>query len=60
MENAIIIFRNEGIGLPEEIISLADEKIYIKRIWKTQSLNLSNTVAIVVYNVINNKWENIL
>ena len=60
LENDIIIFGNEGIGLPEEIISLADEKIYIKRIWKTQSLNLSNTVAIVVYNVINNKWENIL
>jgi len=32
LEDDIIIFGNESSGLPEDIISLADEKIYIKRI----------------------------
>lgn len=51
----LIIFWNESFWLTDDVIGISDEKIYLKWIWQTQSLNLSNTVAIVVYTILNKK-----
>ncbi|PID83722.1 hypothetical protein CSB09_04620 [Candidatus Gracilibacteria bacterium] len=51
-EDDIILFGNETFGLPKEVIESADEKIFIQGNGLTQSLNLSNSLAIIVYSII--------
>lgn len=46
-----VIFGNEHRGLSETAINMADEKIYIPMKGMVQSLNLSVTAAIVMYEI---------
>lgn len=51
----LVIFWSESSGIPLEISSLCDKKIIIPQLWITQSLNLSHSVAIIVYEYIRKK-----
>lgn len=52
-ENDYIVFGRESAGIPEEIlINYKDTAIRIPMIEKSRSLNLSNSVAIVVYEAL--------
>jgi tRNA (guanosine-2'-O-)-methyltransferase len=46
---SVIVLGNEHRGLSEKAISLADEKIYIPMLGMVQSLNLSVTAGILMY-----------
>lgn len=52
-KNSVIIFGNEGKGLKDNIIKLANKLIYIKINEKVDSLNLSNAAAIIMYRINN-------
>ncbi len=48
-DKTAIVLGNEHRGLSEKAISIADEKIYIPMLGMVQSLNLSVTAGIVMY-----------
>lgn len=50
-ENPAIMFGNEHRGLSEEAINLADKKIYVPMRGMVQSLNLSVTAGICLYEL---------
>lgn len=50
-EKYAIIMGNEGKGLKEEIILLADERLYIKMNPKCESLNVSVAASILLYEM---------
>lgn len=52
-ENAYIMFGKESAGIPEEIlVEHPEECVRIPMIGETRSLNLSNSVAIVLYEAL--------
>lgn len=56
-DNAFLIFGREDAGLPEEILlEHPDESLRLPMIDEARSLNLSNTVAIAVYEVLR-QWD---
>lgn len=55
---AIIMFGNEGQGLTDEAISIADDKVKINHSKNVESLNLSNSCSIVLHKLFELK-ENI-
>ncbi|NQY44166.1 MAG: tRNA (cytidine(34)-2'-O)-methyltransferase [Legionellales bacterium] len=48
-KNTALIFGPESRGLPQDVLDLCDQKIKIPMLTNTRSLNLANSVAIVVY-----------
>jgi len=44
-----IAFGNEGDGISKELLSAAEQKIYIPMIGQTESLNVSTAAAVVLY-----------
>ncbi|MFA6851075.1 MAG: RNA methyltransferase, partial [Selenomonadaceae bacterium] len=44
-----IVFGNEGDGISKELLSAAEQKIYIPMIGQTESLNVSTAAAVVLY-----------
>lgn len=52
-----IVFGNEAEGLSEEALALADYKIKIPMIGMTQSLNLSVSVGIILYEAMKQRRE---
>lgn len=51
MDNFAIIFGNEGNGVSEDILSLCDEVIKINMSNKCESLNVSVSSGIILYNL---------
>jgi len=47
-----IAFGNEGDGISKELLAVAEQKIYIPMIGKTESLNVSTATAIVIYEAV--------
>lgn len=47
-----ILVGNEGAGLPEEVIKLADERVKIPMPGSAESLNVGMSTAIILYEVI--------
>jgi len=54
-DNSIIIFGNESNGISQEILSLCDNNIKIPGRGKAESLNLSNSVAIIMAEIFRRK-----
>jgi tRNA (guanosine-2'-O-)-methyltransferase len=59
-EKIAIVLGNEHRGLSEEAIKGADEKIYIPMKGMVQSLNISVTAAILMYDVDRQRKNNLL
>jgi TrmH family RNA methyltransferase len=55
VDECILLIGNESKGLSEKIISLADEKITIKKIGKAESLNAAVANAIILHQFCVNK-----
>lgn len=51
-----IVFGNESEGISNEVLELADFKIKIPMIGMVQSLNLSVSVGIILYEAMNQRW----
>lgn len=55
-ENTFLVFGRESVGLPEQLVSKnADRAIRIPMLKGVRCLNLSNSVAIAVYEVLRQK-----
>lgn len=54
-DNSIIIFGNESNGISQEILSLCNNNIKIPGKGKAESLNLSNSVAIIMAEIFRRK-----
>ncbi len=52
-KNSIILFGNEGYGLPDDLYKLCKTKIKIPISKSVESLNLATTVSIIQYNYYN-------
>ncbi len=48
-ENTALIFGPESRGLPTDVLELCDQKVKIPMLTNSRSLNLANSVAIVIY-----------
>ena len=53
----VIVIGNEAKGVEKDIQELADEKIKIPMIGKTESLNASVATGIVLYEYVRQKWN---
>lgn len=51
----ILVIGNEANGVTQEVLELADEKIIIPMLGKTESLNASVATSIIVYEYIRKK-----
>ena len=51
----VIVIGNESKGVSEEILNLADERIRIPMLGKTESLNASVATAIILYEYVRRK-----
>ena len=51
----IIVIGNEANGVSKEILNLADEKVIIPMLGKTESLNASVAAGIMIYEYVRNK-----
>jgi len=49
-ENALMIFGEEGIGLSEEMLSLADHTVSITQYGSVRSMNVGTTSGIAMYD----------
>ena len=54
-ENIILIIGNEDFGICEEILNIADEKVYIPMKNKVESLNIAIASAICCYSILESK-----
>ena len=52
-DNAIMIFGEEGIGLSEEMLSLADHVVSITQYGSVRSMNVGTTSGIAMYDYLN-------
>ena len=52
-----IVIGNEANGVSKEILELADEKIRIPMLGKTESLNASVATGIILYEYVRNKTK---
>lgn len=52
-----IVIGNEANGVSQEVLDLADEKIKIPMLGKTESLNASVATAIVLYEAVRQKYN---
>lgn len=55
---SVLIVGNESKGISEEIFNLADEKIKIPMVGKTESLNVSVATGIILYEYVKQKIKN--
>lgn len=55
----ILVIGNEANGISKEILDIADEKIIIPMLGKTESLNASVATSIIVYEYIRRKIQNL-
>lgn len=56
-ENTYIIFGREDAGLPEELLKAHEEtSLRVPMVGEARSLNLSNTVAVVTYEILR-QWN---
>jgi TrmH family RNA methyltransferase len=53
----VIVIGNEAKGVKKNIQDLADEKIKIPMLGKTESLNASVATGIVLYEYVRQKWN---
>lgn len=51
-----IVIGNEANGVSKEVMNLADEKIKIPMLGKTESLNASVAASIIMYEYVRKKW----
>ena len=51
----IIVIGNEANGVSKEIINLADEKVIIPMLGKTESLNASVATGVILYEYVRQK-----
>jgi tRNA G18 (ribose-2'-O)-methylase SpoU len=49
IEEYLLVFGEEGCGISEELLELADDIIYIKQYGSVRSLNVSSAAAIIMY-----------
>lgn len=54
----VIVIGNEAKGVKEKIQQMADEKVKIPMLGKTESLNASVATGIVLYEYVRQKWNN--
>lgn len=54
----ILVIGNEANGVSKEILNIADEKIIIPMLGKTESLNASVATSIIVYEYVRRKIQN--
>lgn len=59
-DKKVIVIGNEANGVSKEIIELADEKIKIPMLGKTESLNASVATGIILYEYVRKKIESSL
>ena len=52
-ENSLMIFGEEGIGLTEEMLELADHVVSIKQYGSVRSMNVGTTSGIAMYDYMN-------
>ena len=52
-ENTLMIFGEEGIGLSDEILSMADHVVSITQYGSVRSMNVGTTSGIAMYDYIN-------
>lgn len=58
-ENALMIFGEEGVGLTEEMLSLADHIVSIAQWGSVRSLNAGSSSAVAMYDYTKKYHENI-
>ena len=51
----IIVIGNEANGVSKEILNLADEKVIIPMLGKTESLNASVATGVILYEYVRQK-----
>ena len=54
----VIVIGNEANGVEQKIQQIADEKVKIPMLGKTESLNASVATGIVLYEYVRQKWNN--
>ena len=54
-DKKVIVIGNEANGISKEIMELADEKVKIPMLGKTESLNASVATGVILYEYIRNK-----
>ena len=57
-EKSVIVIGNEANGVSKEIINLADEKVIIPMMGKTESLNASVATGVILYEYVRQKIYN--
>lgn len=57
-KKSVIVIGNEANGVSKEIINLADEKVIIPMIGKTESLNASVATGVILYEYVRQKIYN--
>lgn len=53
----VIVIGNEANGVSKEILDIADEKIKIPMLGKTESLNASVATGIILYEHVRRNWK---
>jgi RNA methyltransferase, TrmH family len=53
----IIAVGNEGNGISEEVLSLADERVKLPMPGDAESLNAAVAVSIVIYEIVRQRWQ---
>ena len=56
-DKTAIVIGNEANGVSKEILDLADEKVKIPMLGKTESLNASVATAVILYEAMRNKLK---
>ena len=56
-KNKAIVIGNEANGVSKEVQEIADRKVKIPMLGKTESLNASVATGIMIYEYVRNKWK---
>ena len=57
LKKKVIVIGNEANGISKEIISMADEKIIIPMLGKTESLNAAVATGVILYEYVRRKLQ---
>lgn len=58
-KNKAIVIGNEANGVSKEVQEIADRKVKIPMLGKTESLNASVATGIMIYEYVRGKWKNL-
>lgn len=56
-EHFIVAFGEEQVGIPQEVLDVATDTVYIEQFGSVRSINVSCASSIVMYDIVNKKFR---